>query len=267
MFAAAALMLLSAQAQSLTDGKNFNASVPQPDLVFHTAPPGLMLTPRSDAEVMAYDLTIIPREGMAFVRWGKLDDNGESAGLWTKWRDYDNVISFNTPGTYVLETHAEAIGKENSATLKATFRVGYVGMTSAPGIKIMPSGQREYYVTLTSLYGDDIYYRYRDYYNGGVWYKWRLYTEELPFTSGGTYVLEVNCNDDPLAVFIEVPNVDYFKTGDVNHNGSVDMEDLTALISMLLNTELRIGTGDVNKDGVITIGDVTTLIGMLLNNR
>ena len=264
-FAAAALLTLSADAGLLNEDSNYNVTEPELELVYHTSAPGMVLMPRSDTNqmVIAYDLTLIPREGMAFVRWGHLDENGEGVGFWTKWRDYDDVISFTIPGRYVLETHAEATGKENSSTLKATFKVDYLGMTTAPGISLMPVDQRGYSVSLTSLFGYDIYYRWK-HFDDGTWSKWRLYTEPLPFTEAGTYILEANCEGDPLSVYIEVPSVDYYMTGDVNYNGIVNIDDVISLIDMLLNDDYLIGTGDVNKDGKISIQDVTDLIDMLL---
>ena len=267
-FVAAALLTLSADAGLLNEGKYYNVTEAEPELVYHTAAPGMILMPRSDTNqmVMAYDLTLIPREGMAFVRWGHLDENGEGEGYWTKWRDYDGVISFTIPGRYVLETHAEATGKDNSSTLKASFKVDYLGMTTAPGISLIPVDQRGYNVSLTSLFEYDIYYRWR-HYDDGTWSKWRLYTEPISFTEAGTYVLEANCEGDPLSVYIEVPSVDYYKTGDVNHNGIVSIDDVTALIDMLLNNDYLIGTGDVNKDGAVSIQDVTELIDILLKEN
>ena len=135
-FASAVVLMLSAHAQSMSDGMNYSVIDPNAELVYHTAAPGMMILPRSDMEqmVMAYDLTAIPREGEAFIRWGRLNENGEGEGLWTKWRDFDDVITFSTPGRYVVEVHAEGIGKERSSTLKASFKVDYLGMTYAPGV-------------------------------------------------------------------------------------------------------------------------------------
>lgn len=266
----AAALTLTANAGLLSEKSNYIVTEAEPELVFHTAAPGLIVMPRNDMDqmVVAYDVSFIPREGRVFVRWGKLDENGEGEGLWTKWRDCadDDVITFTTPGRYVLETHAEATGKEISSTLKATFKVDYLGMTSAPGITLAPVGQRGYHVSLTSFFGYDIYYRWK-HYEDGAWDNWHLYTEPLPFTEASKYVLEANCEGDALSVFIEVPSVDYYRTGDVNHNGTVDIQDVTALIDMLLNEEILIGTGDVNKDGNVNIQDVTALIDRLLKQK
>ena len=263
----AAALMMSAQAVSavsLSDGEYYSVNGSESELAYHTAPPGMVIMPRSDLDqmVMAYDVSFIPREGQTFVRWGKLNDNGEGEGLWTKWRDTDDVISFTNPSIYVLEAHAEATGKENSSTLKATFKVDYLGMSTAPGITLTPVGERGYHVSLTSPFGYDIYYRWR-HFDGGTWDRWHLYTEPIPFTEASTYVLEANCEGDVLSVYIEVPSVDYVKTGDVNHNGVVDVADLTMLIDMLLDGNI-IATGDVNHDGNVSIQDATTLIDILL---
>lgn len=54
--------------------------------------------------------------------------------------------------------------------------------------------------------------------------------------------------------------------GDVNDNGSVNIDDITALINHLLNNEVPVNeaNADVDNDGKLGIGDVTTLINMLL---
>jgi len=56
--------------------------------------------------------------------------------------------------------------------------------------------------------------------------------------------------------------------GDVNHDGIVDVNDVTALIAMILGN----GTGceicgDVNKDGITDVNDVTALISLILGNN
>ncbi len=54
--------------------------------------------------------------------------------------------------------------------------------------------------------------------------------------------------------------------GDVNDNGSVNIDDITALINHLLNNDMPVNeaNADVDHDGKLGIGDVTTLINMLL---
>lgn len=235
-------------------------------MLFHTAAPGMNVIPRTDMSqmIIAYDVSFIKREGTVMVRWGKLNESGEGEGLWTKWRDTDDVITFSTPGRYVLEAFAEAIGKERSCTIKASFKVDYIGMTSAPGIRLTPYKQRGYYVSLTSIYDDPVYYRWRRY-EDEIWEKWRLYTEAIPFTEVGKYVLDARCENDPLSVYLEVPSIEYYTIGDVDHNGVIDINDVTTLTNILLNGTI-VANGDVNLDGVIDVLDVTALINKVLGN-
>lgn len=264
-FVSVLLIMFQADAQSLTGVDANSVTEQEPELVFHAAAPGMIVMPRTDMSqmILVYDVTLIPREGQVMVRWGKLDESGEGEGLWTKWRDYDDVLTFSTPGRYVLEAHAEAYGKENSCTIRATFRVDYIGMTLAPGIKMLPYEQRGYNVSLTSVYGDPVYYRWKRA-EDNVWNEWRLYTEVIPFTEVGKYVLDARCENDPLSVYLEVPSIEYHLTGDVDFNGAIDINDVTALIDMLLSNTTVV-TGDVNQDGTIDINDVTSLIDKLLN--
>ena len=56
-----------------------------------------------------------------------------------------------------------------------------------------------------------------------------------------------------------------FDVGDVNHDGSVTIKDVTALIDYLLGSgDVCMICADVNVDGSVTIKDVTNLIDMLL---
>ncbi len=55
--------------------------------------------------------------------------------------------------------------------------------------------------------------------------------------------------------------------GDLNGDGSLDVSDVTALISMALgNTTPNPAVGDLNGDGVIDVSDVTALIKRVLGN-
>lgn len=68
-----------------------------------------------------------------------------------------------------------------------------------------------------------------------------------------------------------IPGGDTFKLGDVDGDDSVDINDVTALIDILLSgqsiTPADNPAADCDKDGAIDINDVTTLIDMLLNNN
>ena len=60
-----------------------------------------------------------------------------------------------------------------------------------------------------------------------------------------------------------------FDLGDVNHDGEVNIADVTELIDYLLSgqTEIFADCADVNEDGGIDIADVTNLIDMLLGGN
>jgi hypothetical protein len=58
--------------------------------------------------------------------------------------------------------------------------------------------------------------------------------------------------------------------GDINMDGKVAIDDVTALIDILLGSVLNIydmGAADVNHDGKISIDDVTALIDSLLSGQ
>lgn len=58
-----------------------------------------------------------------------------------------------------------------------------------------------------------------------------------------------------------------YESGDVNHDGSVNISDVTALIDYILNPSSSICEicADLNGDGVVNISDVTALIDKILN--
>ena len=65
----------------------------------------------------------------------------------------------------------------------------------------------------------------------------------------------------------EIPGDEPVTAGDVDDNGSVDIDDVTALIDYLLTQNaqgLNLDAADCDKDGSVSIDDVTTLIDMLL---
>lgn len=71
----------------------------------------------------------------------------------------------------------------------------------------------------------------------------------------------VNANKCTISDYVPV-----IIPGDVNDNGSVNIDDVTALINHLLNNDMPVNeaNADVDHDGKLGIGDVTTLINMLL---
>ena len=63
-------------------------------------------------------------------------------------------------------------------------------------------------------------------------------------------------------------NTPAYQLGDVNHDGDVNIADVTRLIDYLLGstTDIYLDCADVKADGDINIADVTALIDLLLNN-
>ena len=63
-------------------------------------------------------------------------------------------------------------------------------------------------------------------------------------------------------------NTPAYQLGDVNHDGYVNIADVTRLIDYLLGstTDIYLDCADVKADGDINIADVTALIDLLLNN-
>ena len=87
-----------------------------------------------------------------------------------------------------------------------------------------------------------------------------------------TYQYLTHCPNDQYATVVFY--LDWTEatgmTGDVNDDGRIAIDDVTALISYLLSgdaTGINLDNADVNSDGGITIADVTTLIDILLTGN
>lgn len=76
-------------------------------------------------------------------------------------------------------------------------------------------------------------------------------------------------NMETVTLFDNGPAPHEFAVGDVNHDGEVDIADVTILIDYLLDTPGNICEicADVNGDNENDIGDVTALIDMLLGSK
>ena len=95
-------------------------------------------------------------------------------------------------------------------------------------------------------------------------------------TPGATYTYYVEANYiDGTKAASNVENVTLleqqghgYEVGDVNHDGSINIADVTALIDGLLDSSLELCPicADINSDGSINIADVAALIDNLLGN-
>ena len=74
-----------------------------------------------------------------------------------------------------------------------------------------------------------------------------------------------NSNIEEVTLFENTPA---YQLGDVNHDGAVNIADVTHLIDYLLDStsDIYLDCADVKVDGAINIADVTALIDLLLNN-
>ncbi len=103
----------------------------------------------------------------------------------------------------------------------------------------------------------------------------RFYTVEN-LTEEGTFLYRVKAlyadgtesawsNVEEVTLFENTPA---YQLGDVNHDGDVNIADVTRLIDYLLGstTDIYLDCADVKADGDINIADVTALIDLLLNN-
>ena len=93
--------------------------------------------------------------------------------------------------------------------------------------------------------GGSFYYRVKAHYIDGTSSQW----------SKSSYVVLSGSSHD-------------YQAGDVNHDGALNIQDVTALINFLLNGGGACETcADVDGDEIIGITDVTTLISILLNKN
>ncbi len=90
------------------------------------------------------------------------------------------------------------------------------------------------------------------------------------FTGDGSdYLITFNLNDLTFKLDL-IPNEPSIVHGDVNEDGSIDINDVTTLIDFLLGTHIEVFNSinaDLDVDGEITINDVTSLIDVLLNHN
>lgn len=99
----------------------------------------------------------------------------------------------------------------------------------------------------------------------------KFYTIEN-LTAGATYSYKVKAmyvdgteSDWSNTQQVTLLSAPAFENGDVNHDGFVDINDVTSLIDYLLGSgTIYTDCADVNSDTAIDISDVTTLIDMLL---
>ena len=100
---------------------------------------------------------------------------------------------------------------------------------------------------------------------------WSTYSVYVP---AGTHILTwsytKNDSVDPTGDYFAVDNVAIrsLAPGDVDGNGSINIDDVTALIDMLLSGNASVNTrADVDGNGHVNIDDLTTLIDYILSGN
>jgi hypothetical protein len=96
-------------------------------------------------------------------------------------------------------------------------------------------------------------------------------TKSMEQNADGTYriVLSVVSADlqNAASYIITATAAQQGKLGDLNHDNSVDVADVTALINAILNSsEVDMSVADMNGDKSIDVADVTALIALILSN-
>ena len=78
----------------------------------------------------------------------------------------------------------------------------------------------------------------------------------------------IMCVDNTFNLVID--NEEHFILGDANHDGYINMSDVTTIINYILGkrpTPFYFNEADVNKDGFINVSDVTTIINIILGKH
>ena len=151
---------------------------------------------------------------------------------------------------------------------KIAFTAGYYPMiqkiviyagdaTSLAGTKAQESGNENYRL-ITGISGKS--YVVSDLAEGGTFF----YRVKAVYTDG----TESDWSESGIVTLVEGQGHPY-QAGDVNHDGNVNIADVTALIDYLLGGNNAVCTicADVNGDSEVNISDVTTLIDLVLSGK
>ena len=94
--------------------------------------------------------------------------------------------------------------------------------------------------------------------------------------AGGTFNYKVKTvyTDGTESLWSNIEEVTLFENGhsyqlgDVNHDGTVNVTDVTTLITYQFGNSINCCEicGDINQDGIINVTDVTMLITMMIQN-
>ena len=192
------------------------------------------------------------------VTFNPTQAGNHSAQVMLRSKDADTVyINLTGKATAVTSIPVMQPADQNYVT-QTSFRADWIDETVASlvssytlectgdGYETTVPGITNKYYTLENLTAGALYsYKVKALYTDGTESPWSN-TQQVTLLSGPAY-----------------------ETGDVNHDGTVAISDVTALIDYLLGGEgeFYTDTADVNGDGNISIEDVTTLIDLLLSGN
>ena len=144
-----------------------------------------------------------------------------------------------SPDMAMIKVYAGDVNELNS--LRAVVEDGDADYRLITGIT------DKYYTVKDLTAAGMFYYKVKTVYADGTQSRWSNAQRVILFENGHTFGL-----------------------GDVNHDGKVDITDVTDLIDYLLNNEkssICTICADVDGDGFVNIADVTALIDLMLNNN
>lgn len=167
--------------------------------------------------------------------------------------DYaDYTVVLNCNGNERIEIFSETYYPEIQS-IKV-----YTGEMTAPQLKAIEEQGSETYRLITGI--TDKFYTVNNLVEGGTF----LYKVKALYTDGTESAWS---NKEMVTLFDNGPAPHEFVVGDVNHDGGVNISDVTTLIDYLLGNPDGVCTtcADVDGQGDINIADVTALIDMLLS--
>ena len=167
--------------------------------------------------------------------------------------DYaDYTVVLNCNGNERIEIFSETYYPEIQS-IKV-----YTGEMTAPQLKAIEEQGSETYRLITGI--TDKFYTVNNLVEGGTF----LYKVKAIYTDGTESAWS---NKEMVTLFDNGPAPHEFAVGDVNHDGGVNISDVTTLIDYLLGNPDGVCTtcADVDGQGDINIADVTALIDMLLS--
>lgn len=144
--------------------------------------------------------------------------------------------SYFSPDMRMIKVYAGDVNELNS--LKGVVEEG------GPDYRLISGITKKNYLVENLTEGGTFYYRVRGLYSDGTQSAWSK-----------SQLVTLFANDHAFAL------------GDVNHDGIINVADVTSLIAMVLGSSDSYCTvcGDMNGDTVLNVADVTALITKVLN--